>query len=90
MVIGTPEACTSSIAYLGISKRGDSYIRKLMVHGARSVVFRAASKNDKRSLWINKLACRRGINKACVAVANKNVRIAWALLKNESTYQVAA
>lgn len=75
---------------LGISKRGDSYVRKLLVHGARSVVYRARRKIDKRSLWINQIAERRGKNKACVAVANKNIRIVWAMLTKETNYQKAA
>lgn len=75
---------------LGISKRGDSYLRKLLVHGARSVVYRAQTKTDKRSLWINQLAQRRGKNKACVAIANKNVRIVWAMLSKGTAYQPIA
>lgn len=75
---------------LGISKRGDSYIRKTLVHGSRSVVYRAKNKTDKRSLWINSIAQRRGENKACVAVANKNVRIIWSMLHHETDYRKAA
>lgn len=67
---------------LGISKRGDCYIRQLAVHGARSVVKAALikDKQDKHSLWIRSLVERCGKNKATVALANKNVRIAWAVL----------
>lgn len=75
---------------LGISKRGDSYIRKLLVHGGRSVVYRAKNKEDRRSNWINELEQRRGCNRTCVALANKNVRIAWALMTSEETYKRAA
>ena len=75
---------------LGISKRGDSYLRKLLVHGARSVVYRAQTKSDPRSQWINQLAQRRGKNKACVAIANKNIRIVWSMLNKGSVYQKAA
>lgn len=75
---------------LGISKRGNKYLRKLLIHGARSVVFRAANKEDARSQWIIQLKNRRGVNKAVVAVANKNARIVWALLaKNENYRHVA-
>lgn len=74
----------------GISKRGDKYIRKLLVQGARAVLQRAAKKDDKRSLWINKLNERRGGNRTCVAIANKNARIVWALAKNETEYKKAA
>lgn len=71
---------------LGISKRGDCYLRKLLIHGARSVVYRSPTKDDKRSQWISNLAARRGSNKACVAVANKNMRIIWSMLVNETNY----
>ena len=72
---------------LGISKRGDKYIRKLLIHGARAVVYRAGNKKDKRSEWINELVNRRGTNRACVAVANKNIRIVWSMLTNETSYR---
>lgn len=65
---------------LGISKRGDTYIRKLLVHGARSTLRWLEDKNDKLSTWLKKLIERRGINKASVALANKNARIIWALM----------
>jgi transposase len=74
---------------LGISKRGDCYIRKLLVHGARAVVYRAQTKKDDRSKWIANLVERRGSNRACVAVANKNVRIIWSMLVNETDYRKA-
>ncbi|GMV52149.1 MAG: hypothetical protein AMXMBFR67_36920 [Nitrospira sp.] len=60
---------------LGITKRGDRYLRALLIHGARAVVVRAAAKTDTRSCWIAGLQRRRGTNRASVAVANKNVRI---------------
>jgi transposase len=75
---------------LGISKRGDCYIRKLLVHGARAVVYRSQNKKDDRSRWINNLVERRGTNKTCVAVANKNVRIIWSMLMNETNYRKAS
>ena len=75
---------------LGISKRGDTYLRTLLIHGARSAVLAADKKTDKRSLWIKKLKERRGINRACVAVANKNARIIWSLLAHNETYKKAA
>jgi transposase len=74
---------------LGISKRGDRYLRTLLIHGARSVVSRAQGKSDARSQWITRLRQRVGMNKACVALANKNARIAWALLARGERYQVA-
>jgi transposase len=72
---------------LGISKRGDRYLRSLLVHGARSVVIRAAKKDDRLSRWINKVRAARGFNKAVVALANKMARIGWAVLVNKTTYQ---
>ena len=74
---------------LGISKRGDRYLRSLLVHGARSVVIQAAKKDDRLSRWINKVKSERGFNKAVVALANKMARIGWAVLVNKSVYQIA-
>jgi transposase len=73
----------------GISKRGDRYLRSLLVHGARSVVIRAANKDDRLSRWINKVKAERGFNKAVVALANKMARIGWAVVVNKTVYQVA-
>jgi transposase len=75
---------------LGITKRGDPYLRTLLIHGARSVVFRAEGKADRRSQWIADKQRRLGTTKACVAVANKNARIIWALLAKNEPYRVAA
>lgn len=75
---------------LGISKRGDRYLRTLLIHGARSVVRRASQKQDKRSLWILDKEKRKGMNKTCVAVANKNARIIWALMAHKTEYRKAA
>jgi transposase len=74
---------------LGISKRGDSYLRKLLIHGARSTMRWVGLKTDRRSQWIRQLAERRGNNRTAVAVANKNARIVWALLTSEQTYEPA-
>jgi len=73
---------------LGISKRGDSYLRTLLIHGGRSVVRTAGKHSDRKSNWVTELAERRGNNIASVAVANKNARIAWAVLTHKTTYQV--
>ena len=77
---------------LGISKRGDRYIRTLLIHGARSVVNAVLSKDkdDARSRWIKRIAVERGKYRAAVALANKNARIIWALLSRGETYRVAA
>lgn len=74
---------------LGISKRGDRYLRSLLIHGARSVVLQAAHKDDQLSGWINRVKAQRGQNKAVVALANKMARIGWAVLSRHSTYQPA-
>ena len=71
---------------LGISKRGDRYIRTLLIHGARSALGRIRHKNDPRSQWLRKLCGRRPYNVAAVALANKNARIAWALLRHGEAY----
>jgi len=72
---------------LGISKRGDRYLRSLLVHGARSVVIQAVKKDDRLSQWINAVRARRGFNKAVVALANKLARVGWAVLANKTAYQ---
>jgi len=72
---------------LGISKRGDTYLRTLLIHGGRTVVRVADKHTDQRSQWITQLEARRGKNISAVAVANKNARVAWALLSHQTTYQ---
>ena len=71
---------------LGISKRGDSYLRKLLVHGARAVLRHVDGKDDGLSHWLKGLASRKHINVATVALANKTARIAWALAHGEEDY----
>lgn len=75
---------------LGISKRGDSYIRKLLIHGARATLRWARTKADRRSQWIRGLLDRRGWNRTAVAVANKNARIVWTLLSRGGIYEANA
>lgn len=72
---------------LGISKRGDVYLRTLLIHGARAVLKVASKKDDPRSRWLQSLSERRNKNIAAVALANKNARIAWALLNKGIDYQ---
>jgi transposase len=72
---------------LGISKRGDSYLRKLLIHGARATLRWARTKTDSRSQWIRGVLARRGWNRTAVAVANKNARIVWALLSRGGVYR---
>lgn len=73
----------------GISKRGDKYVRMLLLHGARSALNAAKNKEDGRSRWVMGLAARRNKNIATVALANKNARIAWSILSRGETYRVA-
>ena len=65
---------------LGISKRGDRYIRCLLIHGARAALLQAGRHQDRRSRWVTAVEERRGKNVAAVALANKNARVAWAVL----------
>ncbi len=71
---------------LGISKRGDGYLRKLLVHGARAVLRHARDRDDGLSRWLNELTERKHVNVATVALANKTARIAWAIVHNEVAY----
>jgi transposase len=71
---------------LGMSKRGDAYVRTMLIHGARSVVYRATQKADPQN-WIFKVMTRRNKNIAAVALANKTARIVWALLAHDREFQ---
>jgi transposase len=77
---------------LGISKRGDSYLRTLLIHGARAklqgVIRKAGGKNklDPLENWVYQLYLRNGWNKTSVALANKNARIAWALMMSNEAF----
>ena len=68
---------------LGISKRGDTYLRTLLIHGARSVLTTSKSPPE----WASCLAERRPTNVAAVALANKTARTIWALLAHDRTYR---
>jgi len=86
-----PQECSSGEKkhMFGISKRGDRYIRTLLIHGARSVVWKASGKDDSLSRWINKIKDKSGPNVAAVALANKNARIVWALMTKDEEYREA-
>ena len=71
---------------LGMSKRGDAYLRTMLIHGARSVIYRATQKADPRN-WVFKVMTRRNKNVAAVALANKTARIVWALLAHGRDFQ---
>ncbi len=70
----------------GISKRGDIYLRTLLIHGARSVLRVAARHTDPTTRWLKGGQARRNANIAAVALANKHARIVWALLAHDRDY----
>jgi transposase len=72
---------------LGITKRGDRYLRTLLIHGARAAIRYAPLKKDRCSRWIGAVSQRRGPNVAAVALANKNARVLWALLARNEDYR---
>jgi transposase len=74
---------------LGISKRGDSSLRTLLVHGARTTLRWVGRQTDRRSQWMRQLVERRGTNRTAVAVAHKHARMVWALLTSHQDYQRA-
>lgn len=71
---------------LGISKRGDAYLRKLLVHGARAVLRHVKDRDDGLSLWLKALSARKHVNVVTVALANKTARLAWAIVHGEVDY----
>lgn len=74
---------------MNMTKKGDKHLRTLFIHGSRAIVRVATNKNDSHmNQWVNQLKERRGFNKTTVAVANKNARIIWSMLRNETEYQV--
>src|SRR6266498_2504352 len=84
------EHSSGSSRHLGsITKRGDSYLRTLLTHGARSVLFAArhAKNPDPLKRWALCVQARRGHNRAAIALANKLARIAWAVWSKNTTYQ---
>lgn len=73
----------------GITKRGDAYLRRLLIQGARSVLARLSPQEEAKGRWINSLQERRGANVAAVALAAKHARIVWALLTKGEAYRTA-
>jgi transposase len=74
---------------LGISKRGDRHLRTLLIHGARAVVRTSATRDDAQGAWIRDLKARRGAAKTIVAVANKNARVIFAMLRKGTEFRAA-
>lgn len=73
----------------GIGRRANHYLRRQLVHGARSVLYRIDNKDDPRSKWAQELLSRAGHNKTLVAMANKTARMAWAMLRHGENYKMA-
>ena len=69
-----------------ITKRGDEYLRTLLVQGAKSAVMSAGKRDDPISRWLVQLTARVGWQKACVAMANKNARILWAVMTRDAGF----
>ena len=72
-----------------ITKNGDKYVRKLLVHGARSVLKIAHHRQDRYSFWAKTLRDTKGYAKGAVALANKNARIAWAIMSSDASFDRA-
>lgn len=83
------ESTGGKTVLLGISKRGDTYLRTLLIHGARSVLFAAQRRKASVDRWVHGLLERRNMNIAVVAMANKSARIVWALLAKDRQYDPA-
>jgi len=85
----TPKQSSSGTTFKsgGITKRGNRYLRKQLVHGARAAVSRCRNKNDSISLWANQLIARRGAAKTYVAMAARMARLAWVLMNKKEMYQ---
>ena len=78
---------TGGKAKLGcITKRGDTYLRTLLIQGAKSAVMSADKRSDRISKWLLQLKERIGWQKTVVALANKNARILWSMLTRGTTY----
>jgi len=71
----------------GITKRGNRYLRKQLIHGARALMTRCKKRDDHLSHWLINIVKRRGTNKACVALANKMARLSWTLLQKNQMYK---
>jgi len=71
----------------GISKRGNVYLRRMLIHGARAVLLRVKYDTGGFGQWVHQLAQRAPRNKVIVAIANKLARIAWAVLSSGKNYQ---
>ena len=84
-----PRQCSSGgkSTLLGMSKRGDAYLRTLLIHGARSAILAAQRRSKNTNAWLTNLLSRRHPNIAAVALANKNVRTVWAMLAYDREFK---
>ncbi|RVU02144.1 IS110 family transposase [Novosphingobium umbonatum] len=73
----------------GIGKKASHYLRRQLIHGARAVLLTISRRNDRLAKWAQELLTRAGHNKTAVAMANKTVRMAWAMLRTEKDFQMA-
>lgn len=81
------QASSGGTIHLGrITKRGDDYLRTLLIQGAKAAVMSADKRDDPISRWLAQLTARVGWQKACVAMANKNARILWAVMTREEGF----
>lgn len=88
-IVPKQQSSGGKVKLLGISKRGDKYLRKQLIHGARSLLYRCELQKDPMSRWATELKKRRGWNRSAVAVANKTARIIWHVLRYESDYDIS-
>jgi transposase len=72
---------------LGLSKRGDAYLRRQLIHGARAVVRVSQGRSGGLWSWVEGLLARRPFNVVVAAVANKLARIVWAMLSRREAYR---
>jgi transposase len=75
---------------LGITRRGDKYLRTLLIQGAQAVLRHCEHKDDSLSRWANRIRKEKGTNVAAVALANKTARMMWAMLAHDQEYRAAA
>ncbi|TXE51908.1 IS110 family transposase [Serratia ureilytica] len=87
-----PRQCTTGgkQVLLGITKCGNQYVRSMLIHGARAVLFRSAEKTDLLSVWVNRIREKRGFNRAVVALVNKLLRISRVIIARNELYLPAA
>jgi len=86
-LVPRPQTTGGQERWLGISQRGDTSRRQLLVHGARATIRWVGRQTDRRSPWLRHLRARRGKTRTAVAVANNNARMVWALLTSHQDDQ---